>query len=171
MNSFMEVWYNFSWFFSLGGVVLISVILTLLIVWIIKKTILKKRLSTATDTQQDKILGLTGTILSLIIYTIVYLASEMIIQGKFMIDFQGALSAVSIPTGAAVTWVAAKGLYTVLHKWIKRIKDKGLSKGDAEELKKDINEVKSEIQGITILSNGVEAEVPEVPHSIKKKLL
>lgn len=169
---FLQVLSEFEWFFSLGAVVIISTLLTMLLVEVIKKVALKKFLSTSTDSQIDKVLGLIGTITSLIIYTIVYFASEMIIQGKFMIDFKGALSAVSIPSGAAVTWVSAKGLYTVWHKWWNRLKDKKVSKADAKELAEDINTVKTEVQNaVPINSEDVVNEISEVTGIKIKKIL
>lgn len=147
-----QLYNEFQWFFSLGYVVIISTILTMVLVNIWKKTFLKKTLANSTATQKDSILSLAGTITSLAVFALVHFANEMIIQGKILIDFNATIQSITITSGAATTWVAAKGLYTVLHKFIGRIKDKKLTVGDIVETKKDLDKVKDKV----IKSVGVE---------------
>ena len=145
---FVALWEEFQWFFALGYVTVAATLLTMGVVEIEKKTIFRKKLETATASQKDKILGLAGTITSIVMYAICYVANEMILQGTLSIEIDWAVEGyLQIIPGAAVTWVAAKGLYTVLHKFIGRIKEKKLSNSQiVEETKKDLDVVANQIK-------------------------
>lgn len=119
---FIDVYQSFQWVFSLGYVTVLSVIATIFLVKAERVTILKKSLASATDTQKDSILGFAGTITSLTVFILFHFANEMILQGKFLIDFDAVTQGISIPSGAAIVWSSSKGIYTVFHKWWQRVK-------------------------------------------------
>lgn len=122
IEKFFEVYQNLQWVFSLGYVTILSIVATIFLVNLEKATILKKMLSGATAMQKDSILGFAGTITSLIVFTVFHFGNEMIIQGKFLIDFDNVTQGISIPAGAAIVWSGSKGVYTVIHKWWQRVK-------------------------------------------------
>lgn len=122
MNSFFEAYQAFQWVFSLGYVVVLSIIATILLVKLERITILKNALSGANEMQKDSILGFAGTVTSLVVFTVFHFANEMILQGKFLIDFDTTMQSITIPGGAAIVWSSSKGIYTVLHKWWARVK-------------------------------------------------
>lgn len=161
--NFNQVYEELQWFFSLGYVIIISTILTMLLVKLFRVTILKKSLLNATDNQKDQILGMTGTITSLVVYGLVYIGNEMIVQMTFFIKFDEVISPMTITSGAAVTWVAAKGLYTVLHKFKGRLADKKLTKKELEDTKADIDEVKKSIE------DAVELNAPVITNPVGAK--
>lgn len=140
------VYDQFHWFIQLGYVIVISTILAMLLVNLWKVTFLKKFLTTASPTDKDKVLGSTGTVTSLVVYAIVYVVNEMVLQRTFLIVVDWHTAAVAIPSGAAIVWVAAKGLYTVLHKFIQRCKDGKLTKKEKDDTITEINEVEKAVK-------------------------
>lgn len=145
LEMFFEVYQNLQWVFSLGYVTILSIVATIYLVKLERVTILKKMLSGATAMQKDSILGLAGTITSLVVFTLVHFANEMIIQGKFLIDFNKVTQAISIPSGAAIVWSGSKGVYTVVHKWWQRVKA-----GEKIDLTKASKELSDEMKKPTL---------------------
>lgn len=131
--NFAELVEDFRWFFELGYVTVIATILTILLTQLWKATFLKNALSTADSTKKDKILSLAGTITSFVVYAIVWFANQMIVQKTFFISFDVNNVVMTIPSGAVTTWLAAKGLYTLIHKWWNRLPDKKESTADSTE--------------------------------------
>lgn len=156
---FSRSYNELSWFFELGYVVIIATILSMVFTQIWKKTILKKALVKASDSQKDKILGGCGTITSLVIYGVVYVANEMITQHTFSIVIEWHSAWAIISSGAAVTWVAAKGLYTVIHKAIQRHKEGKSLKENADAIKKDLNEVEKAVKAETSKANTIDKSI------------
>ena len=143
---FIQLYHNFQWFFSLGYVTIIAIILTMVTLELIKVTVLKKKLATYSPDQKDKLLSGIGTVLAFIFFAICHFGNEMILQGKFMIDFDKAVQSISIPTGAIVTWTASKGLYTMIHKAINRCKAKKSLKEQIPEIAEELDEVRQQVE-------------------------
>lgn len=162
-----EIYQNFQWVFSLGYVIIFSIIATILLVKLERATILKRVLKDATNSQQDSILGLAGTITSLVVFLIFHFANEMIIQGKFLIDFNAVIQSISIPSGAAIVWSASKGIYTVFHKWWKRVKA-----GETLNLKQISEEMKKETENPTLsLSEAMNGSATYLEKKSAKKVV
>jgi hypothetical protein len=133
-TSFVEIYQELQWVFSLGYVVILSIVATIFLVKLERATILKKSLSGATSMQQDSILGFAGTVTAFVVFAIFHFGNEMILQGKFLIDFNAVTQSISIPSGAAIVWSGSKAIYTAVHKWWQRVKA-GETMNLSEEIK------------------------------------
>ena len=97
-------------------ITILASIMTIIITQIIK-TILKKKKIITEETEaskKDEILSRTGRIIALVVYTIMYLINERIINKTIKID-ESLIT--GLITGATLTITIAKGIYTMLHQW------------------------------------------------------
>ena len=110
---------NYEFFISLGYVTIISSILTLIITQIIKIILKKKNVINEEmfASQKDIILSRIGRIISLIIYSSLYILNEYFL--KHNIVFDGALIA-GLLSGSALTLTLSKGIYTMLHQYCEK---------------------------------------------------
>lgn len=102
---------NFQFYLSLGYVVLISSIITIIFMEIIKIILKKKKVivEEMDATKKDILLTKIGRFIALFVYCIVYLLNELILKNA--IQFNETLM-VGILSGGAMTLTVAKGLYT-----------------------------------------------------------
>lgn len=174
-NINLTEWYNIAisvggsidWFLSLGYVMIVSIVLTLLVTALAKVTVFKSTLAkynavitstTSTEIEinnaknsKDKMLSAFGYIASIVIYAGIYILFDCIESGvwskeifvKYATDVT--FYSVTIPTGAATTLLVVKGLYTMIHKFIGRIKDKKSAKVIAEETANDLANLKNNV--------------------------
>ena len=107
---------NYEFFISLGYVTIISSVLTLIITQIIKMILKKKNVINEEmfASQKDIILSRIGRIISLIIYSSLYILNEYFL--KHNIVFDGALIT-GLLSGSALTLTLSKGIYTMLHQY------------------------------------------------------
>ena len=110
---------NYEFFISLGYVTIISSILTLIITQIIKVILKKKNVINEEmfASQKDIILSRIGRIISLIIYSSLYILNEYFL--KHNIVFDGALI-IGLLSGSALTLTLSKGIYTMLHQYCEK---------------------------------------------------
>ncbi len=110
---------NYEFFISLGYVTIISSFLTLIITQIIKVILKKKNVINEEmfASQKDIILSRIGRIISLIIYSSLYILNEYFL--KHNIVFDGALIA-GLLSGSALTLTLSKGIYTMLHQYCEK---------------------------------------------------
>ena len=110
---------NYEFFISLGYVTIISSILTLIITQIIKVILKKKNVINEEmfASQKDIILSRIGRIISLIIYSSLYILNEYFL--KHYIVFDGALIT-GLLSGSALTLTLSKGIYTMLHQYCEK---------------------------------------------------
>lgn len=110
---------NYEFFISLGYVTIISSILTLIITQIIKEILKKKNVINEEmfASQKDIILSRIGRIISLIIYSSLYILNEYFL--KHNIVFDGALIT-GLLSGSALTLTLSKGIYTMLHQYCEK---------------------------------------------------
>lgn len=110
---------NYEFFISLGYVTIISSILTLIITQIIKMILKKKNVINEEmfASQKDIILSRIGRIISLIIYSSLYILNEYFL--KHNIVFDGALI-IGLLSGSALTLTLSKGIYTMLHQYCEK---------------------------------------------------
>lgn len=110
---------NYEFFISLGYVTIISSILTLIITQIIKVILKKKNVINEEmfASQKDIILSRIGRIISLIIYSSLYILNEYFL--KHNIVFDGALIT-GLLSGSALTLTLSKGIYTMLHQYCEK---------------------------------------------------
>lgn len=110
---------NYEFFISLGYVTIISSILTLIITQIIKVILKKKNVINEEmfASQKDIILSRIGRIISLIIYSSLYILNEYFL--KHNIVFDGALIT-GLFSGSALTLTLSKGIYTMLHQYCEK---------------------------------------------------
>jgi hypothetical protein len=141
--TFAELYNSLQWVFSLGYVVVISIIATILLIKLERVTLLKKVLSDTTAMQKDSILGFAGNITSFIVFAIIHFANEMILQGKFLIDFNTVTESISLPAGAAIVWSGSKGVYTAIHKCWQRAKTKQSNENQQPNKNKKNNKTKN----------------------------
>ena len=118
----MEIEYylsKYEYFVSLGYVVIIASILTMIITQIIKKILQKKKVITkdTNATKVDMILTKIGRIVALLTYTLLYLGNELILKNTIVID-KGLIA--GLLSGSALTLTIAKGIYTSLHQYFKK---------------------------------------------------
>lgn len=118
----MEIEYylsKYEYFVSLGYVVIIASILTMIITQIIKKILQKKKVITqvTNETRIDIMLTKIGRIVALLTYTLLYLGNELILKNTIVID-KGLI--VALLSGSALTLTIAKGIYTSLHQYFKK---------------------------------------------------
>ena len=102
---------DFKFYLSLGFVIVVSSILTILLMEIIK-LILKKKKIIGDDTDADKkdeLLSKIGRFVALFIYALVYLINELLAKNTIALNESLAIGLLS---GGAVTLTVAKGLYT-----------------------------------------------------------
>ena len=110
---------NYEFFISLGYVTIISSILILIITQIIKVILKKKNVINEEmfASQKDIILSRIGRIISLIIYSSLYILNEYFL--KHNIVFDGALIT-GLLSGSALTLTLSKGIYTMLHQYCEK---------------------------------------------------
>lgn len=110
---------NYEFFISLGYVTIISSVLTLIITQIIKIILKKKNVINEEmfASQKDIILSRIGRIISLIIYSSLYILNEYFL--KHNIVFDGALIT-GLLSGSALTLTLSKGIYTMLHQYCEK---------------------------------------------------
>ena len=110
---------NYEFFISLGYVTIISSILTLIITQIIKVILKKKNVINEEmfASKKDIILSRIGRIISLIIYSSLYILNEYFL--KHNIVFDGALIT-GLLSGSALTLTLSKGIYTMLHQYCEK---------------------------------------------------
>ena len=168
-------WYNVAisvggsidWFLSLGYVMIVSIILTLLVTALSKVTIFKSTLSKYNSVinntlsseieikdaknKKDKLLSIFGYITSIVIYAGIYILFDCIESGMWSKEIfikyatDKTFYSVTIPTGAATTLLVVKGLYTMIHKFIGRIKDKISAKEIVKETANDLANLKTNV--------------------------
>ena len=110
---------NYKFFISLGYVTIISSILTLIVTQIIKIILKKKNVINEEmfAPKKDIILSRVGRIVSLIIYSSLYILNEYFL--KHNIVFDGALI-IGLLSGSALTLTLSKGIYTMLHQYCEK---------------------------------------------------
>ena len=110
---------NYEFFISLGYVTIISSILTLIITQIIKVILKKKNVINEEmfASKKDIILSRIGRIISLIIYSSLYILNDYFL--KHNIVFDGALI-IGLLSGSALTLTLSKGIYTMLHQYCEK---------------------------------------------------
>ena len=110
---------NYEFFISLGYVTIISSVLTLIITQIIKIILKKKNVINEEmfASKKDIILSRIGRIISLIIYSSLYILNEYFL--KHNIVFDGALIT-GLLSGSALTLTLSKGIYTMLHQYCEK---------------------------------------------------
>ena len=156
---------SITWFVSLGYVMIVSILFTLCWTALAKVTIFKKTLSKydsiinsgaseieikAAKNSKDKLLSAFGYISSIIIYAGFYILFDCIQSGIWSVEVFSKYAtdvtfySVTIPTGAATVLFVVKGLYTMIHKFIGRIKDKKEVKEIAKETAKDLETLRKD---------------------------
>ena len=107
---------NYEFFISLGYVTIISSVLTLIITQIIKIILKKKNVINEEmfASQKDIILSRVGRIISLIIYSSLYLFNEFYLKHNIVFDETLCIGLIS---GSALTLTFSKGIYTMLHQY------------------------------------------------------
>ena len=110
---------NYEFFISLGYVTIISSILTLIITQIIKVILKKKNVINEEmfASQKDIILSRVGRIISLIIYSSLYLFNEFYLKHNIVFDETLCIGLIS---GSALTLTLSKGIYTMLHQYCEK---------------------------------------------------
>lgn len=110
---------NYEFYIQVGYLTVLASVLTLVITQLIKMILKKKKViyEGMEVSKKDMILQAVGRVTALIIYSCLYLANEFIL--KHVIVFDGALLT-GLLTGAALTLLVAKAIYTVLHQWSKK---------------------------------------------------
>ena len=107
---------NYEFFISLGYVTIISSILTLIITQITKMILKKKNVINEEmfASKKDIILSRVGRIVSLIIYSSLYLFNEFYLKHNIVFDETLCIGLIS---GSALTLTLSKGIYTMLHQY------------------------------------------------------
>ena len=107
---------NYEFFISLGYVTIISSILTLIVTQIIKIILKKKNVINEEmfASKKDIILSRVGRIISLIIYSSLYLFNEFYLKHNIVFDETLCIGLIS---GSALTLTLSKGIYTMLHQY------------------------------------------------------
>ena len=110
---------NYEFFISLGYVTIISSILTLIITQIIKIILKKKNVINEEmfASKKDIILSRVGRIISLIIYSSLYLFNEFYLKHNIVFDETLCIGLIS---GSALTLTLSKGIYTMLHQYCEK---------------------------------------------------
>ena len=110
---------NYEFFISLGYVTIISSVLTLIITQIIKMILKKKNVINEEmfASKKDIILSRVGRIISLIIYSSLYLFNEFYLKHNIVFDETLCIGLIS---GSALTLTLSKGIYTMLHQYCEK---------------------------------------------------
>ena len=110
---------NYEFFISLGYVTIISSILTLIVTQIIKIILKKKNIINEEmfASKRDIILSRIGRIVSLIIYSSLYLFNEFYLKHNIVFDETLCIGLIS---GSALTLTLSKGIYTMLHQYCEK---------------------------------------------------
>ena len=147
---------DYKLYIKVSYVTIIASIITIIITQIIK-TILKKKKIITEETEaskKDEILSRTGRIVALIVYTIMYIVNEIIINKEIEIN-KGLIT--GIISGSALTITIAKGIYTMLHQWSekKSIYERlEYAEKVKETLQKELEEIKeNKVQNQWTLTN------------------
>ncbi len=109
----------YEFFFSVGYVTLIASVLTLVITQLIKKILTKKGIlyEGMEQSKRDMFLSRIGRIVALLSYVAIYLINAFLTKHTLVLDkslLAGLLS------GASLTLVIAKSIYTSLHQYFKK---------------------------------------------------
>lgn len=113
--------HDFKFYLSLGFVIVLSSILTIVFMEIVK-LVLKKRKVINEDLDADKkddMLTKIGRFVALIVYVVVYFINELIAKNTVILN---ETLAVGLLSGGAVTLTVAKGLYTAFRQKQKKQK-------------------------------------------------
>lgn len=115
----LEALKDFKFYLSLGYVVIISSILTIILMQFYKFILTKKKIITEeiNPDKKDLILSKSGRFISLIVYSLVYIINEIILKNEIVLNESLIIGLLS---GGAATLIVAKGLYTSLHQQQKR---------------------------------------------------
>lgn len=107
---------DYKLYIKVSYVTIIASIITIIITQIIKQILKKKEVITEVKeaSEKDEMLSRTGRIVALIVYTIMYIVNEIIINKEIEIN-KGLIT--GIISGSALTITIAKGIYTMLHQW------------------------------------------------------
>lgn len=110
---------KYKFFISLGYVTIISSILTLIVTQIIKIILKKKNIINEEmfASKKDIILSRIGRIVSLIIYSSIYLFNEFYLKHNIVFDETLCIGLIS---GSALTLTLSKGIYTMLHQYCEK---------------------------------------------------
>lgn len=144
-------------YITLGLVMLLSSILTMIFTQIIKIILKKKRViyEEMEESKRDMILSRIGRIVALIVYSSLYIAKELYFKNTIVFD--GALIT-GVLTGATGTLIIAKGIYTILHQWSK--KNTVFERLEyAEKIKDFFQEELNQIHGLKISEKEPEGKV------------
>ena len=137
---------EYKFYVGLGLVTLLSSILTMVITQIIKMILVKKKriYEGMEESKKDQMLAMIGRLVAFFVYTGLYMAKELYVRHTIVLD---ETLVVGLLTGATGTLVMAKGIYTMLHQWVKkntvyeRLEYVELVK---EQLEQEIQQVKEE---------------------------
>ena len=110
---------NYEFFINLGYVTIISSVLTLIITQIIKIILKKKNVINEEmfASKKDIILSRIGRIVSIIIYSSLYLFNEFYLKHNIVFDETLCIGLIS---GSALTLTLSKGIYTMLHQYCEK---------------------------------------------------
>ena len=107
---------DYKLYIKVSYVTIIASIITIIITQIIKQILKKKEVITEVKeaSEKDEMLSRIGRIVALIVYTIMYIVNEIIINKEIEIN-KGLIT--GIISGSALTITIAKEIYTMLHQW------------------------------------------------------
>jgi len=110
----LEEFKDYKFYVSVGYVVLIASILTIILMGIYKLILKKKKIifEGMDADKKDSLLSKSGRIIALIIYSIVYIINELVLHNEIILN---ETLIVGLISGGAITLTVAKGLYTSLH--------------------------------------------------------
>lgn len=147
---------DYKLYIKVSYVTIIASIITIIITQIIKQILKKKEVITEVKeaSEKDEMLSRIGRIVALIVYTIMYIVNEIIINKEIEIN-KGLIT--GIISGSALTITIAKGIYTMLHQWSekKSIYERlEYAEKVKETLQKELEEIKeNKVQNTWTLTN------------------
>lgn len=147
---------DYKLYIKVSYVTIIASIITIIITQIIKQILKKKEVITEVKeaSEKDEMLSRIGRIVALIVYTIMYIVNEIIINKEIEIN-KGLIT--GIISGSALTITIAKGIYTMLHQWSekKSIYERlEYAEKVKETLQKELEEIKeNKVQNQWTLTN------------------
>lgn len=147
---------DYKLYIKVSYVTIIASIITIIISQIIKQILKKKEVITEVKeaSEKDEMLSRIGRIVALIVYTIMYIVNEIIINKEIEIN-KGLIT--GIISGSALTITIAKGIYTMLHQWSekKSIYERlEYAEKVKETLQKELEEIKeNKVQNQWTLTN------------------
>lgn len=110
---------DYQFYISLGYVTLIASVVTIIMTQLYKM-ILKKKKILSKDMDPDKkdsILAVSGRVIALIIYSLIYLGNEFILKHTIVIT---EATVIGLLSGGAATLTLAKGIYTAIRQHQKK---------------------------------------------------